>query len=42
MRNGKIVKEGSPQDILTDYNTETLESAFLIICCNQDTNEVLL
>lgn len=42
MRNGEIVKEGSPQDIMSDYNTDSLESAFLVICCNQGTNEVLL
>ncbi|KAL5245483.1 hypothetical protein ACI65C_012893 [Semiaphis heraclei] len=35
MRNGLIVEEGPPQDILVKYGTDTLESAFLMLCCNQ-------
>lgn len=40
MRNGKIVEEGSPRDILHKYNTNTLESVFLKICYNQINNQV--
>jgi hypothetical protein len=40
MRNGVIIEEKSPQDILTKCNTDSLESAFLELCCNQDKNEV--
>ncbi|XP_025415789.1 uncharacterized protein LOC112687357 isoform X2 [Sipha flava] len=39
MRNGVIIEEKSPQDILTKCNTDSLESAFLELCCNQDKNE---
>lgn len=35
MRNGLIIEEGPPQDILVKYGTDTLESAFLTLCCNQ-------
>ncbi|CAI6347958.1 unnamed protein product [Macrosiphum euphorbiae] len=37
MRNGLIIEEGPPQDILIKYGTDTLESAFLTLCCNQRT-----
>jgi hypothetical protein len=37
MRNELIIEEGPPQDILVKYGTDTLESAFLTICCNQRT-----
>jgi len=37
MRNGLIIEEGPPQDILVKYGTDTLESAFLTLCCNQRT-----
>jgi len=37
MRNGLIIEEGPPQDILVKYGTDTLESAFLMLCCNQRT-----
>lgn len=33
MRNGKLVENGPPGDILLKYNTNSLESAFLTICC---------
>jgi len=35
MRNGLIIEEGPPQDILVKYGTDTLEAAFLTLCCNQ-------
>lgn len=35
MRNGILLEEGSPEDILLKYNSESLESAFLTICCNE-------
>ncbi|XP_050422032.1 ABC transporter G family member 23-like [Adelges cooleyi] len=38
MRNGVLVEEASPQDILIKHNTETLEMSFLRLCYNQDTN----
>lgn len=41
MRNGLLVEEGSPQEILTKYSTATLEAAFLTLCCNQNMIEVL-
>jgi len=41
MRHGILVEEGSPQDILTKYGTDSLEESFLILCCAQETNEVL-
>ncbi|XP_060841940.1 ABC transporter G family member 23-like isoform X1 [Rhopalosiphum padi] len=37
MRNELIIEEGPPQDILVKYGTDTLEAAFLTICCNQRT-----
>lgn len=40
MRNGELVEEGTPQQILTKYNKETLEECFLTACFNQDTNNV--
>jgi hypothetical protein len=40
MRSGVIIEEGSPQDILIKSNTQSLESAFLILCNNQDKNKV--
>ncbi|XP_025200634.1 ABC transporter G family member 23-like [Melanaphis sacchari] len=35
MRNGLIIEEGPPQDILIKCGTDTLESAFLTLCCDQ-------
>uniref|UniRef100_A0A2H8TY93 ABC transporter G family member 23 n=1 Tax=Melanaphis sacchari TaxID=742174 RepID=A0A2H8TY93_9HEMI len=40
MRNGVLVDEGSPQEIMFKYTAESLESAFLILCSDQDSNEV--
>lgn len=40
MRNGQIIEEGSPQYILLKYDTDTLEAAFLTLCCNQENNKV--
>lgn len=40
MRKGVLVDEGSPQHILTKYNTESLEESFLIACHNQEINHV--
>lgn len=40
MRNGKLIEEGPPQQILAKYNTDTLEECFLIACCKQDTSIV--
>lgn len=31
-----IVTEGAPGDILTTYSADTLETAFLKLCCAQD------
>lgn len=42
MRNGILVEEGSPQQILTKYSTDSLENCFLKSCCNQDTNKVYI
>lgn len=40
MRSGEIIEEGSPKDILVKYNTDSLESAFLTLCYDQDKNKV--
>lgn len=40
MRSGVIIEEGSPQDILIKYDTDSLESAFLTLCYNQENNKV--
>jgi len=40
MRNGQLVEEGPPQDILMKYGTETLEATFLTLCCIQKSNKV--
>ncbi|XP_016664258.1 ABC transporter G family member 20 [Acyrthosiphon pisum] len=39
MRNGVLVEEGAPEDIISKYGADSLESAFLTICSNQDLNE---
>lgn len=41
MRNGKIIEEGSPQNILVKYGVDTLEVAFLKLCCNKEENQVI-
>jgi len=40
MRNGILVEEGAPQDIISKHEADSLESAFLTLCSYQDTNEV--
>lgn len=40
MRNGILVEEGAPQDIISKYEADSLESAFLTLCAYQDTNEL--
>jgi len=40
MRNGVLVEEGAPQDLISKYEADSLESAFLTLCSYQDTNEV--
>jgi len=39
MRNGVLVEEGAPQDIISKYGADSLESAFLTLCSYQDTNK---
>jgi len=39
MRNGVLVDEGSPQEIMFKYEADSLESAFLKLCSYQDSNE---
>lgn len=41
MRNGKLIEEGSPQEILSKYNVNTLETAFLTLCHSREINQVL-
>lgn len=41
MRGGIIVEEGSPKDILSRCGTDSLESAFLTLCCNQKSKKVI-
>lgn len=41
MRNGLLVEEESPREILFKYSTNTLEAAFLALCCNQKMIKVL-
>lgn len=41
MRNGVIAEEGSPQDIISKFNTDSLENAFLSVCYNQERQQVL-
>ncbi|XP_060879231.1 ABC transporter G family member 23-like isoform X2 [Metopolophium dirhodum] len=39
MRNGVLVEEGAPKDIISKYGADSLESAFLTLCSKQDANE---
>jgi hypothetical protein len=39
MRNGILLAEDSPTDILTRYNVESLEDAFLQLCMKQGVSE---
>ncbi|VVC43846.1 ABC transporter-like,P-loop containing nucleoside triphosphate hydrolase [Cinara cedri] len=36
MRNGSVIEEGSPQDILTKYESESLDMAFVRLCYKQE------
>jgi len=40
MRNGVLVEEGTPQDLLIKYGTETLEATFLTLCSSPKSNKV--
>lgn len=40
MRNGVLIEEGEPCNILTKYETDSLESAFLSVCCKQEEHKV--
>lgn len=42
MRNGVLIEEASPQYILNKYDTDSLESAFLALCCKRQENRVSL
>lgn len=42
MREGILVEEGSPQDILRKYDTHLLEDCFLQACYNQNIHEVYI
>lgn len=39
MRNGILLAEDSPQNILTRYNADSLEDAFLQLCMKQGVSE---
>lgn len=38
MRNGVIIEEGSPRDVIANNESVSLESAFLKLCYNRDKN----
>lgn len=40
MRNGVLIEEASPRDILLKQNTTSLEEAFLALSCSQKFNKV--
>lgn len=40
MRNGVLVGEDSPGALILKQNTETLEGAFLSLCCAQESGKV--
>lgn len=42
MRNGVLIEEGMPIDILNKYGLDTLEETFLRLCSYQDKNNVYL
>lgn len=42
MRNGVLVEEGAPEDIISKYGADSLETAFLTLCSNQDANKAPL
>lgn len=39
MRHGVLVKEGSPENIILECGTSTLEESFLKLCYKQKSNE---
>lgn len=41
MRNGVLIEEASPQDLLAKENTNSLEEAFLSLSRNQNIKKVL-
>lgn len=42
MRNGSVIEEGSPQDILVKYESDSLDSAFVRLCYKQEQEVILL
>lgn len=40
MRNGVLIEEASPQEILLKQNTDSLETAFLSLSYNQQIDQV--
>jgi len=40
MRNGVLISESSPQDLLVKQNANSLEEAFLSLCSSQQFHEV--
>jgi len=40
MRNGVLISESSPQDLLVKQNANSLEEAFLSLCSSQQFDEV--
>lgn len=42
MRNGVLIEEGTPKEILDKYGSDTLEEAFLALCRKQIKNKVFL
>lgn len=40
MRNGVLIEEASPEELLVKQNTNSLEEAFLSLSSNQQFNEV--
>lgn len=41
MRNGVLISESSPQDLLVKQNANTLEEAFLSLCSSQQFDKVI-
>ncbi|XP_025421296.1 ABC transporter G family member 23-like [Sipha flava] len=42
MRNGVISEEGSPRDIISKFNSDSLENAFLSVCYNQEKQQAVI
>ena len=36
MRSGRLLEEGSPNDLVARYQAPTLETLFLRLCCHDD------